>query len=61
MWSGGGAIRRYIAELARTFVLVFGGRGSAVLAEDWLCGGSLVFGLLLPVMVYAWAVISTLL
>jgi glycerol uptake facilitator-like aquaporin len=40
-WSGGLTMKRYVAELVGTFVLVFGGCGSAVLAGDKI--GSLNF------------------
>lgn len=48
-------VRRYIAELVGTFVLVFGGVGSAVLAGDKIgtLGVGLAFGLSLLAMVYA--------
>lgn len=48
-------VRRYIAELVGTFVLVFGGVGSAVLAGDKIgtLGVALAFGLSLLAMVYA--------
>jgi aquaporin Z len=53
-------MKRYIAELIGTFVLVFGGCGSAVLAGDKIgvLGISLAFGLSLLAMVYAVGPIS---
>jgi len=53
-------MRPYIAELIGTFVLVFGGVGSAVLAGDKIgyLGVSLAFGLSLMTMVYAIGPIS---
>ena len=47
--------RRYAAELIGTFVLVFGGVGTAVLAGEFVgaLGVALAFGLSLLVMVYA--------
>ena len=53
-------MNRYFAELVGTFVLVFGGVGSAVLAGDkiGLLGVSLAFGLSLLTMVYAIGPIS---
>jgi aquaporin Z len=53
-------MKRYIAELVGTFVLVFGGCGSAVLAGDKIgfLGVSLAFGLSLLAMVYAIGPIS---
>jgi aquaporin Z len=53
-------MNRYIAELVGTFVLVFGGCGSAVLAGDKIgfLGVSLAFGLSLLAMVYAIGPIS---
>lgn len=47
--------RRYVAELIGTFVLVFGGVGTAVLAGEFVgaLGVALAFGLALLVMVYA--------
>lgn len=47
-------MKRYMAELVGTFVLVFGGCGSAVLAGDKIgfLGVSLAFGLSLLAMVY---------
>jgi len=52
--------RRYSAELVGTFVLVFGGVGSAVLAGDKIgaLGVALAFGLSLLAMVYAIGPIS---
>jgi aquaporin Z len=48
-------MKRYVAELVGTFVLVFGGCGSAVLAGDKIgfAGVSFAFGLSLLAMVYA--------
>src|SRR5918995_6816724 len=48
-------MKRYGAELVGTFVLVFGGCGSAVLAGDKIgfAGVSFAFGLSLLAMVYA--------
>jgi aquaporin Z len=48
-------MRRYAAELIGTFVLVFGGIGTAVLAGERVgaLGVALAFGLALLVMVYA--------
>ncbi|HEY1284144.1 MAG TPA: aquaporin Z [Steroidobacteraceae bacterium] len=53
-------MRRYIAELVGTFVLVFGGCGSAVLAGDSIgyLGISIAFGFSLLTMVYAIGPIS---
>jgi aquaporin Z len=53
-------MKRYVAELLGTFVLVFGGCGSAVLAGEKIgfLGVSLAFGLSLLVMVYAIGPIS---
>jgi aquaporin Z len=53
-------MRRYIAEFIGTFVLVFGGCGSAVLAGDKIgyAGIALAFGLSLLAMVYAIGPIS---
>ena len=53
-------MKRYIAEFIGTFVLVFGGCGSAVLAGDRIgfLGISLAFGLSLLAMVYAIGPIS---
>ncbi len=47
--------RRYVAELIGTFVLVFGGVGTAVIAGEFVgnLGVALAFGLSLLVMVYA--------
>jgi aquaporin Z len=47
-------MRRYLAEFVGTFVLVFGGCGSAVLAGDKIgfAGVALAFGLSLLAMVY---------
>src|SRR5262249_37286370 len=55
-----GAMKRYIAEFIGTFVLVFGGCGSAVLAGDRIgfAGIALAFGLSLLAMVYAIGPIS---
>jgi aquaporin Z len=54
------AMKRYLAELVGTFVLVFGGCGSAVLAGDKIgfLGVALAFGLTLLTMVYAIGPIS---
>jgi aquaporin Z len=59
-WSGGLTRKRYVAELVGTFVLVFGGCGSAVLAGDKIgfAGVSFAFGLSLLAMVYAIGPIS---
>jgi len=59
-WSGGLTMKRYVAELVGTFVLVFGGCGSAVLAGDKIgfAGVSFAFGLSLLAMVYAIGPIS---
>jgi aquaporin Z len=48
-------MKKYVAELIGTFVLVFGGVGSAVLAGDKIgyLGVSLAFGLTLLTMAYA--------
>jgi aquaporin Z len=48
-------MKRYVAEFAGTFVLVFGGCGAAVLAGDDIgaLGIALAFGLALLAMVYA--------
>ena len=48
-------MRRYVAELVGTFVLVFGGCGSAVIAGQSIgdLGIALAFGLSLLVMMYA--------
>lgn len=53
-------MNRYVAELVGTFVLVFAGCGSAVLAGDKIgfLGVSLAFGLSLLAMVYAIGPIS---
>jgi aquaporin Z len=53
-------MKRYVAELVGTFVLVFGGCGSAVLASDKIgfAGVSFAFGLSLLAMVYAIGPIS---
>lgn len=53
-------MKRYMAELVGTFVLVFGGCGSAVLAGDKIgfLGVSLAFGLSLLAMVYTIGPIS---
>ncbi len=53
-------MKRYLAELVGTFVLVFGGCGSAVLAGDQIgfAGVSFAFGLSLLAMVYAIGPIS---
>src|SRR4051812_17971226 len=53
-------MKRYVAEFVGTFVLVFGGCGSAVLAGDKIgfLGISLAFGLSLLAMVYAVGPIS---
>ena len=53
-------MKRYIAEFIGTFVLVFGGCGSAVLAGDRIgfAGIALAFGLSLLAMVYAIGPIS---
>src|SRR5215468_1286259 len=58
--SAGGAMKRYIAEFLGTFVLVFGGCGSAVLAGEKIgfAGIALAFGLSLLAMVYAIGPIS---
>ena len=47
--------RKYIAELIGTFVLVFGGCGSAVIAGEYIgvLGIALAFGLTVLIMVYA--------
>src|ERR671926_1467122 len=59
-WSGGLTMKRYVAELVGTFVLVFGGCGSAVLAGDKIgfAGVAFAFGLSLLAMVYAIGPIS---
>src|SRR5689334_23999234 len=53
-------MKRYLAEFIGTFVLVFGGCGSAVLAGDKIgyAGIALAFGLSLLAMVYAIGPIS---
>jgi aquaporin Z len=53
-------MRKYVAELIGTFVLVFGGVGSAVFAGEKIgyLGVSLAFGLSLMTMVYAIGPIS---
>jgi aquaporin Z len=53
-------MKKYIAELIGTFVLVFGGCGTAVLAGDHVgyLGVSLAFGLTLLTMAYAIGPIS---
>jgi aquaporin Z len=53
-------MHKYLAELIGTFVLVFGGVGSAVLAGDKIgfVGVSLAFGLSLLAMVYTIGPIS---
>ena len=53
-------MNRYLAEFVGTFVLVFGGCGSAVLAGDKIgfLGVSLAFGLSLLAMVYTIGPIS---
>jgi aquaporin Z len=53
-------MKRYLAEAVGTFVLVFGGCGSAVLAGDKIgfLGVSFAFGLSLLAMVYAIGPIS---
>ncbi len=53
-------MNRYVAEVVGTFVLVFGGCGTAVLAGDKVgfLGVSFAFGLSLLVMVYAIGPIS---
>lgn len=53
-------MRKYLAEVLGTFVLVFGGVGSAVLAGSHIgfAGVSLAFGLSLLVMVYTIGPIS---
>jgi len=53
-------MNRYLAEIIGTFILVFGGVGSAVLAGDrigWL-GVALAFGLALLAMIYTMGPIS---
>src|SRR5262245_61421942 len=58
--TGARVMRRYIAELVGTFVLVFGGCGSAVLAGTSIgyLGVAIAFGLSLLTMVYAIGPIS---
>src|SRR5919205_2290224 len=53
-------MKRYLAEAVGTFVLVFGGCGSAVLAGEKIgfLGVSLAFGLTLLTMAYAIGPIS---
>jgi aquaporin Z len=53
-------MKKYLAEMVGTFVLVFGGVGSAVLAGDKIgyLGVSLAFGLTLLTMAYAIGPIS---
>ncbi len=53
-------MKKYVAELIGTFVLVFGGVGSAVLAGDKIgyLGVSIAFGLTLLTMAYAIGPIS---
>ncbi len=53
-------MKRYVAEMIGTFVLVFGGVGSAVLAGDKIgyTGVALAFGLALLAMVYTIGPIS---
>src|SRR3954471_21250153 len=53
-------MKRYLAEMIGTFVLVFGGCGSAVLAGDKIgfLGVSIAFGLTLLTMAYAIGPIS---
>src|SRR5256714_6912386 len=53
-------MNRYLAELVGTFVLVFGGVGSAVLAGDKIgfLGVAFAFGLSLLAMVYTIGPIS---
>jgi aquaporin Z len=48
-------VKKYLAELIGTFVLVIGGCGSAVIAGEYIgfAGVSLAFGLTVLVMVYA--------
>ena len=54
------ALKRYLAEMVGTFVLVFGGVGSAVLAGEQIGahGVALAFGLALLAMVYVIGPIS---
>jgi aquaporin Z len=58
--GGADAMRRYLAELVGTFVLVVGGAGSAVLAGEKIgfLGVSFAFGLSVLAMVYAVGPIS---
>jgi aquaporin Z len=58
--SSGAHMKRYLAEFIGTFVLVFGGCGSAVLAGGKIgySGIALAFGLSLLAMVYAIGPIS---
>ena len=53
-------MKKYIAEMIGTFVLVFGGCGSAVLAGEKIgfLGVSIAFGLTLLTMAYAIGPIS---
>jgi aquaporin Z len=53
-------MKRYLAEVIGTFVLVFGGCGTAVLAGEKVgfLGVAFAFGLSLLVMVYAIGPIS---
>src|SRR3954447_20682534 len=53
-------MKRYLAEMIGTFVLVFGGCGSAVLAGEKIgfLGVSIAFGLTLLTMAYAIGPIS---
>ena len=53
-------MKKYLAELIGTFVLVFGGCGTAVLAGDHVgyLGVALAFGLTLLTMAYAIGPIS---
>src|SRR6266851_9056831 len=53
-------MKKYVAELVGTFVLVFGGVGSAVLAGDKIgfVGVAFAFGLSLLAMVYTIGPIS---
>lgn len=48
-------MKKYLAEMVGTFVLVFGGCGSAVLAGEQIgfLGVSIAFGLTLLAMAYA--------
>src|ERR1051325_4562497 len=56
----GGYMKKYLAEVVGTFVLVFGGVGSAVLAGDKIgfLGISFAFGISLLAMVYVIGPIS---